>query len=941
MLEGCRSTGVRVRRMTTQSNGHRIDGYSIKKKLGSGGMATVYLAVQTSLGRKVALKLLSPNLTQDSSSTVRFLREARTIADLSHPNIISIYDVGTTNRHLPYFTMQYLSGGDLSERLKKTLTEKEIIRVLMGVTEALGYAHRRNFIHRDVKPANILFDESDNPILTDFGIARTITGSNWLTGSGRSVGSSHYMSPEQTQGAELDARSDIYSLGVVAYQALVGRAPYEADDDYAIGYAHVYHDIPEVPERLERWQSFIARAMAKNPDDRFQHTDEVQVALRELLEATSDTGRASHLREADTVPLAPVPESETGPLLNPDQSDPITTFQPEVEAQTELQKSFAETLQLEQLNAQQKDEPGSNERTTLRSTPLPTDPTVRLKPLDEPSNPPVDPPSELPVSSRRRINPIGLTLVLTALIVVVLLAVMWSGNDTHDDPPDATVLTPVPQDSEPSLETEPSIDPSLELAVDDEPAETPDSPSRDDMLISDQGGFESEQGTDSYLSTLETLDTSAVDLFGNSEQEEPVDETYFDDLFTVNSQTEAVDELSSVSDPQQEQDIDDTLRLAAEDLEASRLTTPRDSNAFSRYQSVLAIDPDNQEARTGISNIVDRYQGLARSNARRNMLDKAHTYLKRARQVMTATGLRNQAAEVDQLSEQLVEEARLRADQLIEQGQMSPARTLLTQILLFLPDDADILASIALIDRPPAVEPSTFSDTLADGSSGPRLYRLKSGDTELFSIGLSEVTRSEFEQFSQSSEYRNLDSRIPCRDQESIWRSSKRRTWKNPGFEQQPGEAVTCINYHAAEAYVNWLSAQTGHRYQLPTIDQWQDVLSRLPIEENGCTIDNLADQSFSRQYPDESSIDCNDGATHTAAAAVSSERPTYLAGNLREWTRSCADAGCAERIAVGGSWFNALSVEDARKTRMAVDPDRALNTLGFRVIRLPATANE
>jgi len=893
-------------------------------------MATVYLAIQTSLGRKVALKLLSPNLTQDSSSTVRFLREARTIADLSHPNIISIYDVGTTNRHLPYFTMQYLSGGDLSERLKKTLSEVEIIRVLIGVTDALGYAHRRNFIHRDVKPANILFDESNNPILTDFGIARTITGSNWLTGSGRSVGSSHYMSPEQTQGIELDARSDIYSLGVVAYQSLVGRAPFEADDDYAIGYAHVYHDIPEVPERLKRWQSFIDRAMAKNPDDRFQDTDEVQVALKTFLDATSDHGRASQLRDAKTVPLSSISETDTDTLISPQNSDPVTTFQPELEAQTDLQKSFAQTLQLNQQDT------GSNERTTLRPTPLPDDPTVSLKPLNESFVSDTDSSNASPAGWVRKINPIGLTLIVTAILVVILLGVMWSGNDNDPDVVPKPIVKTGSDSTQSVTVSQPQVEQFDGLGAADEQSSLGEQSSPIDLFAPPPVDLEPIQVND-----FEQQDSSILDPVDSLDLEEPQDEPYFDDLFTntVDIELANPEEISADSEPQLE--LDETLRLAAEDLSASRLTTPRDSNAFSRYQSVLAVEPDNEEAREGISKIVVRYQSLARIHAKRDQLDKAHTYLKRARQVMSATSLRNQAAEVNLLAEQLVDDARQRATALVDQGQSTQARSLLSQILLLVPDDPDVLASIALIDQPPVVVvlPDTYSDVLADGSNGPRLYRIMSTDSEAFSIGLTEVTRSQFEQFSRSPEYRELDTRIPCRDQESIWRSSKRRTWKSPGFEQQADESVTCVNYHAAEAYVNWLSEQTGQTYLLPTMDQWQEALSSVPASSNDCRADNLADQQFSVEYPDESSVDCDDGAIHTAPDTGPINTPAYLAGNLREWTRTCTDPGCAERIAVGGSWFNALTVEEARQTQLAVDQDRALNTLGFRVIRLPANS--
>ncbi|HET9483373.1 MAG TPA: serine/threonine-protein kinase, partial [Xanthomonadales bacterium] len=291
----------------------QVPGYLIKREIGKGGMATVYLAVQASLDRDVALKVMQPALANDPNFSRRFLQEARTLASLSHPNIVAVYDVGVTEAQLHYFAMQHLPGGDFAHRIRAGVDQTEVVRVLAGVARALGFAHQRGFVHRDVSPANILFDASEHPILTDFGIARAVARTSRLTNAGVSVGTSHYMSPEQARGADVDARSDIYSLGCVTYEALTGKAPYSGEDGFAIAYAHVFEPIPRLAPELAHWQPLIDRALAKNAADRF-------ATLDEFLEALAGVGAAP-------LPAEPAPEPELFDDSDFLASDPARTQQ--------------------------------------------------------------------------------------------------------------------------------------------------------------------------------------------------------------------------------------------------------------------------------------------------------------------------------------------------------------------------------------------------------------------------------------------------------------------------------------------------------------------------------------------------------------------------------------------------------------------------------------
>ncbi len=259
-----------------------IPGYTIERELGVGGMARVYLAVQTSLERRVALKVMAPALAADPSFSKRFLREARTIAALTHPNVVAIYEVGVTAEQLHYFSMQYLPGGDLAQRMRRGIEPAETVRVLCGIAKALGFAHQQEVVHRDVTPGNVMFDASDTPVLTDFGIARALSGSSRITSTGVSIGTSSYMSPEQARGGDVDARSDLYSLGVLAFEALTGKTPYQGVDGFAVAYAHVFEPIPRLPAEFRAWQPFIDKALAKDPRDRFQSADEMIEALQAI-----------------------------------------------------------------------------------------------------------------------------------------------------------------------------------------------------------------------------------------------------------------------------------------------------------------------------------------------------------------------------------------------------------------------------------------------------------------------------------------------------------------------------------------------------------------------------------------------------------------------------------------------------------------------------------
>ncbi|MEO8612787.1 MAG: protein kinase [Chloroflexota bacterium] len=305
--------------------GQMLGPYQIIGQLGQGGMATVYKAYHAKLDRYVAIKVMHPAFKDDGNFLARFEREAQIVAKLEHPHIVQVYDYAEHDGQ-PYLVMKFIEGRTLKRILSAAPpTLDDILNILTPIAAALTYAHKQGVLHRDIKPSNIVLDNNNVPYLTDFGLARIAQAGESTMSADMILGTPQYISPEQARGEKnLDYHTDLYSLGVILYEMVVGRVPFNADTPYAIVHDQIYTDLPlpsklnpEVPPPVEK---VLLKALAKNPADRFGSATEMIDAFRK---AAAESGLKALNPERDKVAEAKLNELENSPTISVDaQSAP-------------------------------------------------------------------------------------------------------------------------------------------------------------------------------------------------------------------------------------------------------------------------------------------------------------------------------------------------------------------------------------------------------------------------------------------------------------------------------------------------------------------------------------------------------------------------------------------------------------------------------------------
>jgi eukaryotic-like serine/threonine-protein kinase len=316
--------------------------YRLTAQHASGGMAVIYKAIDTALGRTVAIKILRPSLTTDPTFITRFQNEARSIANLSHPNIVTVHDVGSDGP-THYIVMEFVEGQDLKKiiRTQGTLSLERALRISISICAGLGFAHRAGIVHADVKPQNILLNRDDVVKLTDFGIAQALSDTQPTQRQSVVWGSPHYFAPEQAQGEKPTAASDVYAIGIVMFEMLTGRLPYVGSNQQELALAHIREAIPLVtefnPAVSQELAGIIQKVMSKEPSARFRTADQlgrILITYRDRLQERTISGSPADDRPPQQPPAArPTQTRQPGttpppPPPPPGQSQPRSSTPP-------------------------------------------------------------------------------------------------------------------------------------------------------------------------------------------------------------------------------------------------------------------------------------------------------------------------------------------------------------------------------------------------------------------------------------------------------------------------------------------------------------------------------------------------------------------------------------------------------------------------------------
>lgn len=540
-----------------------IPGYTILSELGKGGMATVYLAIQECFGRKVALKVMDPSLLADQTFGERFLREARIVAGLSHPHIIAVYDVGA-HENYHYIAMEYHSGGDLQERITQGLPPEDAVAIIQQTALALDYAHKKGYIHRDVKPDNILFREDGSAVLTDFGIAKPQTSSQQMTQVGKVVGTPKYMSPEQARGASIDSRSDIYSLGIVLFEALTGEAPFDGSDPIAIGIKHLKDPVPTLPPHLSSFQAVVDTVLEKDVDDRYQSGQEFINALDEISFLHADgfvrppkgktiktpSGRNKRVR---TVTKQKSPSKKAPWLITAVIAAVILIMVlppfilPDNSIVQAIYGSQPESLATKPTKAAKKTSPTVS---TEEKTAKPKETQLEVSQLESPTQNKISEEKEEKISNK---------LEKTVPI----------------ENPDLVINTTDP------------------LPLENQTTEQDDTPETIAATEAVEATI-AKSSTDDIIETKNADDSGIVETRIEKEtpEKQPTDKQVSSEKATL------------VKKEQPDPTIVQLLNDAKIALENKRLTRPKNDSALSKFTEVLALDPSNKEAKKGLEKIV-------------------------------------------------------------------------------------------------------------------------------------------------------------------------------------------------------------------------------------------------------------------------------------------------------------------------------------------------
>ena len=589
-----------------------IPGYKLERKLGQGGMAVVYLAIQESLQRPVALKVLNPAFSDTPAFSERFLNEGQILASLRHSNIITIHDIGVVG-DLHYISMEYVEGSDLRAKIKQGISPEHALTHVSTIASCLATAHVKNIVHRDIKPANILFRSDDTLLLTDFGIAKRMDGQD-ITEVGTTLGSPSYLSPEQAQSKEVDGRSDIYSVGVIAYEMLTGNKPYRGATDIDTIVMHINEPVPRLPEHLGMYQPLLDRMLAKQPQERFANAADIVGFIEALGEpgATPSPAGATTFFTRVTEDPSDVPEVTKTLILRPgdgEESRAVEAFPPPSPGETgppgspsmarrALYAGFAGAALLGTLGAfglyQQNETPPSAPGTALVEHPDKTHSLLR----------------------RLETSPKA-TLASTANNTQA-----GNGQPIEEEEPTLTLVVEhhevVPQTRYTRDQRPPPVVGSPQKSLVSS-APTPPQPLTAPPAPVAKPAKETAKAPAAGAKVVDKTPPAPV-----TQQKPPTPQ-----VAMAPPPEPKVEPVVKVD----EAEIERLLGNANAAIAANRLTDPSGHNALDYYKDVLELDPNNPQAQSGFTRIGNRYAWLARQALSSYETKSAEHYVERGLEV--------------------------------------------------------------------------------------------------------------------------------------------------------------------------------------------------------------------------------------------------------------------------------------------------------------------
>lgn len=914
---------------------NKLGNYRIVQKLGAGGMADVYEAIDERLQRHVALKVLPLEFARDEDRKRRFDKEVKATANLRHPNIITVYDVGFDEGY-SYYTMELMPGGDLKAKIAADIEHQEVVRITIQIAEALAYAHEQNFVHRDLKPENILFDSHGNAIVTDLGIAKFV--GETMTQTGLSIGTPYYMSPEQIRGKRIDGRSDLYSLGVLLYRILTKENLFEADDSVGICMQHVNEPPPPLPPKAKKFQPYLDNLLAKNPDDRYPTARAFIEDFKNIDLNSAPQPTPADLAQEKTQIYATeeniIPGSNTASTVH------RTTRLIEQGEHKRLPKPFIFSVALVVLVGLGSALYFSGIINTNTST------NGESKPVADDDRPKDDQSDEVDNDSNSVVIHDGPTAGNAALQLVTIPTTANVSFNKQLLGSTPLLMEKLPAGTQDFLIEKRFYKPhtlSVTLA---------------DSIVSKEN-VTLQLGTGN-LTVISTTNDAWIKLNGNLQNQNTP--ATLQNLTAGEYQLEIGKEDAYYS-ATIEIDVDQTLTLrpalnqgvlvnygdqwfttvellqkANNYLAEGKRVGEDNNNALRIYRILLEHKPDNAEAKQGIESIFVGFQKTITEAIANKNLAVADREIVQAKLWFPIreeyAALEQQIATLrSELEQQTTEQQYLAASKIVEEQLLrkhfSQAKVALADLQSrfanFTEQNASLERKIQQAEKAFADKVLRYSGELAVVVAGPVLIETRNISIPALRVGVHEVTFAQWENCVN-------DGACTHRPNDQGW-----------GRDQRP---VVDVNYlDITEEYLPWLKSKTGLAFRLPSEAEWE-YLARANTDS---TYYWGARPNAAFANGDESRGWVRDDFATTAPVGQLQANRFGLydtAGNVWEWVADCAgnreaipanggpstQGNCNRRILKGGSWFSAARFLNPRERLPVAEVERT-NDRGFRLV--------